>query len=137
MRSRPHVLVLQGAAPRPLKFYSFFSFFSVLGLFWRKWQETIFIFSPQFSFKINLIFSDRITGRKSAPIDRSVNSDRSHSFCLSITKQRWPFEIFIRSWTSCFLTTITKFPLTCTVSVLLYQTSVLGLVWSNARPHLT
>ena len=29
-------------------------------LFWRKWQETIFIFSPQFSFKINLIFSDRI-----------------------------------------------------------------------------
>ena len=57
---QPHVLVLQGEAPRPLKFYSFFSFFSVLGLFWRKWQDTIFIFSPQFSFKINLIFSDRI-----------------------------------------------------------------------------
>ena len=57
---RPHVLVFQGVAPRPLKFFSFFSFFSVLGLFWRKWQETIFIFSPQFSFKINLFFSDRI-----------------------------------------------------------------------------
>ena len=44
-----------------------------------------------------------------APIDRSVNSDRCHSFCQSITKQRWPFEIFIRSWTSCFLTTRGKY----------------------------
>ena len=53
-----------------------------------------------------------------APIDKSVNTNRSHSFCLSITKQRWPFEIIICSWTHVssqqsqnFLPSLTKFPL--------------------------
>ena len=57
-----HGLVLQGTAPRPyeahvLVLLSVFPF-SRFSQYWRKWQETIFIFSPKFSFKINLFFSD-------------------------------------------------------------------------------